>query len=361
MGDVVRIRMSPVAEPLTLAVYKEVLRAGGLPFVRMVPEECQQLLAQYGSPAQLGHLSSYDLQEMKTINADIAGLAHRNTRAMTNADPRKQAIMNRARHPLLTTALARSGKTGSAKLRWVGTQYPCHASAQEAEMSLTEYEDFVFKGGMLHLRDPVAAWKKLHTAQQRLVGFLNKASEVRCVVPGGTDIRFGVKGRRWINCDGENNFPDGEVFTGPVESETDGEIRFNFPAVYQGHEVDGIRLRFRAGKVVDAEASKGEDFLVQMIGQDKGARTLGELALGTNYAIEKFTRNTLFDEKIGGTLHVALGAAYPLSGGKNKSALHWDMVCDLRRGGRVEVDGKVISKNGRFVRPTWPQPMAGRK
>lgn len=176
------------------------------------------------------------------------------------------------------------------------------------------------------------------------------------VLYAGTDIRFGVKGRRWINCDGRNNFPDGEVFTGPIETATEGEIRFNFPAVYQGREVTDIWLRFKAGKVVDADATKGKDFLYEMMNQDKGGRILGELAIGTNYGITKFTRNTLFDEKIGGTVHMALGASLPGSRGRNKSALHWDLVCNLRPGGRIEVDGKVISKNGRFTKSTWPQP-----
>ncbi|MEE9268843.1 MAG: aminopeptidase [Candidatus Krumholzibacteria bacterium] len=355
-GDVVRIRMPTLAEPLALAVYREVLRAGGYPIMRMAPGECQELLARYGSPAQLDYLFPIDLEEYKTINADITAWAQRNTRAMTNVDPKKQAAMSKARKPLLETGLSRMTKKGKAKLRWVGTQYPCHASAQDAEMSLTEYTDFVFNAGMLHLPNPVAAWKKIHTTQQRVVDFLNKADEVRFIVPGGTDIRFGVKGRRWINCDGVNNFPDGEVFTGPIESASEGEIRFNFPAVYQGREVTDVWLRFKAGKVVDADASKGKDFLFQMMDQDKGGRVLGELAIGANYSITRFTRNTLFDEKIGGTVHMALGAAYPETGGKNKSALHWDLVCDLRRGGRIEVDGKVISVSGRFTRATWPQP-----
>ena len=352
-GDVVRIRMPTVAEPLALAVYKEVILAGGLPVVRLVPDECQQLLVRHGSPEQLAFLPPSDLQEVKTINVEIGAWASRNTRAMTNADPKKQAAMNKARKPMFDTYLARMGKRGKDKLRWVGTQYPCEASAQDAEMSLTEYADFVFNAGMLHLRDPVAAWKKVHQTQQRLVDFLNKTREVRCVTPGGTDIRFAVKGRRWINCDGTNNFPDGEVFTAPIESATEGEIRFHFPAVYQGREVTDVRLRFRSGKVVDADASKGKDFLFQMMDQDKGGRVVGELAFGTNYAITRFTRNTLFDEKIGGTMHMALGAAFPEAGGKNRSALHWDMVCDLRRGGRIEVDGKTVSKNGRFMKKVW--------
>lgn len=355
-GDVVRIRMPTAAEPLALAVYKEIVLAGGHPLVRLIPEECTELMARHGNPHQLAFCSPLDIDEYKSIDADISAWAHRNTRAMTNTDPKKQAAMTKGRRPLLDVAIKRIGLTGKGKLRWCGTQFPCQASAQDAEMSLTEYADFVFNAGLLHLRDPAAAWKKISTTQKRLCDYLNRATEIRYYVPGETDIRFGVKGRRWINCDGKLNFPDGEVFTGPIESATEGEIRFNFPAVYMGREVTDVRLKFRAGKVVDADASKGKDFLFQMMDQDKGARILGELAIGTNYAIKKFTRNTLFDEKIGGTVHMALGASLPPSGGKNKSALHWDLVNDMRRGGRIEVDGKVISKNGRFLKATWPQP-----
>lgn len=357
-GDVVRLRMPSHAEPLLLAVHEQVLRAGGHPVVRLMPQECAESTARLGSREQLAHQCPYELNEAKTIDVDISAWGSRNTRAMTNVDPKKQAALSKARRPVFDVLLNRITKKGRGALRWVGTQYPCQASAQDAEMSLREYADFVFNAGLLHLPNPVTAWKKVHTTQQRMVDALNKSREVRYVVPGGTDIRFGVAGRTWINCDGKNNFPDGEVFTGPIESATEGEIRFNYPAVYQGREVCDVWLRFRGGKVVDADASKGRDFLYEMMDQDKGGRVLGELAIGTNYAIRKFTRNTLFDEKIGGTVHMALGASIPVSGGKNKSSLHWDMVCDLRRGGCIEVDGRLISKNGRFLKASWPSPLS---
>ena len=357
-GDVVGIKMGTVAEPLVLAVYKQVLRAGGHPVVRLVPDECAELLCRFGKKEQLDYLFPFDLEEVKTFDGYITAWGSRNTRAMSNVDPQKQAAMSLTRRPILEAIIERVGMKGRDKLRWVGTQYPCEASAQDAEMSLTEYADFVFNAGMLHMPNPVAEWKKVRTRQQRLADFLNKVREVRYVVPNGTDIRFAVKGRKWINCDGSNNFPDGEVFTGPIESATEGEVRFSFPAVYQGREVTDVWLRFRDGKVVDADAGKGKDFLFKMMDQDEGGRILGEVAIGTNYSIRRFTRNTLFDEKIGGTVHMALGASLPESGGKNKSALHWDMVCDLRQGGRIEADGKTIAKNGRFMKASWPQPAA---
>jgi aminopeptidase len=188
------------------------------------------------------------------------------------------------------------------------------------------------------------------------VDYLNGKKEIRFVTPQGTDLRLAVEGRRWINCDGHENFPDGEVFTGPIEDAVEGTVCYSFPAVHGGREVDGIRFTFRAGRVVDVSASKGEEFLVAMLDQDPGARVLGEIAIGTNYSIERYTKNTLFDEKIGGTFHAAVGSSYPETGGKNDSALHWDMVCDLRRGGQIFVDGRLISENGRFVDSSWPAP-----
>jgi aminopeptidase len=249
-------------------------------------------------------------------------------------------------------------RAAAGSLRWCGTQFPCHASAQDAEMSLRAYEDFVFRAGLLHLDDPAAAWRQVSERQQRLADYLEDKHEIHFTTPQGTDIRLAVEGRHWINCDGHENFPDGEVFTGPIEDAVEGVICYSFPAVHGGRECDGIRLTFRGGKVVDAQADKGLDFLTAMLDQDAGARTLGEIAIGTNYSIERYTKNTLFDEKIGGTFHAAVGASYPESGGKNDSALHWDMVCDLRHGGKIFVDDKLISENGRFLDATWPAPNA---
>jgi aminopeptidase len=221
-------------------------------------------------------------------------------------------------------------------------------------MSLAAYEEFVFTAGLLHLDDPAAAWRQFSQRQQRVADFLNTKREIRFTTPQGTDLKLGVEGRRWINCDGHENFPDGEVFTGPIEDATEGVVVYSFPAVHGGREVEGIRLVFRAGKVVEATARKGEEFLIAMLDQDAGARVLGEVAIGTNYAIKSYSKNTLFDEKIGGTFHAAVGAGYPESGNTNDSGLHWDMVCDLRQGGTVSVDGEVISENGRFVFEGWP-------
>jgi len=354
-GDLVRISGPPVAEPLIVAIYRQVLAAGGHPFVRMAPEACQEVLLREGTARQLGYVNPLSLQEVETIDASIGIWANENTKALSNVDPARQAAAQKARKPIMDIFLRRAARRGRKRLRWVGTQYPCNAAAQDAEMSLQEYEDFVFRAGLLHRADPAAQWRKIGERQGRLCDFLSKAREIRFVTPQGTDLRCGIARRRWISCDGHENFPDGEVFTAPLEDATEGVVCFSFPAVHGGREVTDVRLAFKAGKVVDASASKGEEFLHKMLSTDAGATRLGELALGCNYSIKRYTKNTLFDEKIGGTFHAALGAAYPESGGKNQSAIHWDMVCDLRKGGVVEVDGKVISKNGKFLRAGWPR------
>ncbi len=354
--DVTRIVGTTAALPLIRAIYREVVIAGGHPVLRIVDDECADIFFEYASERQLAYDNPLNVHEIKTVDCSIGIWAGDNTRSMTRVDPRKQATVSKARRKFMDVFMKRAALKGKDKLRWTGTQFPCNSSAQDAEMSLSQYEDFVYGAGLLACEDPAAEWRKVSARQQRVCDALNKAREVHFKTPQGTDIRFGVKGRRWINCDGHENFPDGEVFTGPIEDSAEGEVRFTFPAVYRGQEVLDVRIRLKAGKAVDASASKGEAFLIQMLDQDKGARFLGELALGTNYSIREFSRNILFDEKIGGTFHMAFGAGYPETGSVNKSSLHWDMICDLRQGGIVEADGKVISRNGRFLRPDWPAP-----
>ena len=248
-------------------------------------------------------------------------------------------------------AALKDGEPG--KLKWCGTLYPTAASAQDAEMSLRQYEEFVFGAGHLDKPDPVAQWKKIHDSQEKLREFLQGKHEVHFKTASGTDVKVNVEGSTWINCAGHENFPDGEVFTGPnlkaADGGVNGIVRYSFPAVHQGREVHDIELTFERGRVTKAKASKNEDFLIQMLDQDEGARNLGEIAIGTNYQIQQYSKNTLFDEKIGGTFHAAVGAGYPESGNNNESGLHWDMVCDLRTGGTITADGKVISRDGKFV------------
>ena len=358
--DLVRVAGSTAALPLIRALYRQVLLAGGHPLLRISDDECQDAFYELASKRQLAFVGPLLKQEVEKIDCSIGIWANENTKSMTRIDPGRQAIVSQARKPILKRFMERNALKGRKRLRWTGTQFPCQSAAQDAEMSLAQYEDFVYTAGLLHLKDPPAEWRRISTAQQRVCDYLNKCRQVRFTTPQGTDLRLGVAGRRWLNCDGHENFPDGEVYTGPVEDATEGLVCYSFPAVHGGREVHDIRLKFKAGKVVDASASKGKEFLLKMLDQDRGARVLGEIAIGTNYAITAYTKNTLFDEKIGGTFHAALGAAIPGSGGKNSSGLHWDMVCDLRRGGVIEADGKVISRNGRFLHAAWPQPTRAR-
>lgn len=362
-GDLVAIRGDPVAMPAIRAVYQRVLKAGGNPFWQPMSEDLEDTFFEVATDEQISFVSPLMSHMIETIDVRISFWAENNTKRKSRVDSSKLARFSAANAPLMNRFLERAAQ---GKLRWVGTQYPTLASAQDAEMSLDQYEDFVFRAGLLHLGDPASAWKQISERQQRLADWLNTKKSVRFRAPAPegasepTDLTVSVDGSTWINCCGHENFPDGEVFAGPQG--VDGVVHYTFPGVYQGREVEGIRLKFKGGRVVEASAKKNEEFLIKMLDQDAGARTLGEIAIGTNYAIKEFSKNTLFDEKIGGTFHAAVGAGYPESGSTNKSGLHWDMVCDLRAakgraGGTIEADGEVFHKDGLFTREGWPAPV----
>ena len=351
-GDVLLIRGQDLAAPLIRQAYRAALRRGANVETQIGVEGLAEIFYAEASPAQLAWVSPTARHQTRRIDAMLGVWADTNTRALTNADPKRMAAAARARKGLNKLFLDRAAR---GELRWVGTQWPTNANAQDAEMSLAEYEEFVYSAGHLDDRDPIATWKAISKSQQALTKALNRAKEIRLVAED-TDLTFSCAGRKWINCDGHENFPDGEVFTGPVERSAAGHVRFSFPAVHGGREVTNVFLEFSGGKVVRAQADKGEDFLKAMVAMDKGSCYLGEAAFGTNYSITQYTRNTLFDEKIGGTMHLALGAGYPETGGRNQSGLHWDMVRDLRRGGKVYADGVLIQENGRFIDRRFPQP-----
>jgi aminopeptidase len=233
------------------------------------------------------------------------------------------------------------------KLRWTGLPYPINAQAQEGNMALREYEDFVYSSCLVDREDPIAEWKKVYEQQQKICEFLDQTSEIR-VVGEDTDLTFNAEGRKWINCGGKENMPDGEVFTGPIENSVNGTIRFTFPGIFSGREIEDIKLTFKDGRAVKASAAKGDDFLQQAL-KIEGADRLGEIAIGTNYGITRFTKNMLFDEKMGGTVHMALGNSYPESRGKNRSAIHWDILKDMKKDGVIYGDDKPFYKNGKFI------------
>lgn len=344
-GDLVLLEGTALAEPVIRELYRAVLRAGGHPRPRVGVDGLIENLLLEGSQAQVEWVNPVRVVEIETADVRIAVEASANTKSLSSVDPARHAAYMRARGRLGNRTIERAAE---GTLRWTGTVYPTDAAAQDAGMSLPQYEDFVYGAGFLDRRDPIEAWRELGARISRLAAFLQERSELR-VVAEGTDLTLGVADRTWIPSQGHENFPDGEVFTAPVEDAVDGEIRFTYPAVFQGREVDDVRLRFEGGEVVEASATRGQEFLRQMIALDEGARRLGEFAFGLNEAVTVFTRNILFDEKIGGSVHLALGTAYPESGGLNRSGLHWDMICDLRSGGEVYADGKLVYRDGAFL------------
>jgi aminopeptidase len=343
-GDLLEIDTTPLAAPLVREVYREALLAGAHPFTRIALPETRELLLKYGTDEQLTYVLPFTLSEMKEINALLTIWAEVNPRHLSGADPEKIAALQQSRREVNRIY---SERMASGSLRWCGTLFPTEGAAQDAEMSLLDYEEFVYSAGKLDAADPAAEWQAVHDQQQRIADLLSTKREIRLVAPG-TDLTYETDGRRWLNADGKVNFPDGEVFTSPIETRTRGQISFTYPAVYGGREVEGVQLVFAEGRVVEATAEKGEDYLRAQLDQDEGARRLGEAAFGLNYDIQRFTRNTLFDEKIGGTIHLALGQAFPEVGGQNESALHWDMVNDMRAG-EVYADGALVYKDGRFI------------
>ena len=344
-GDECVIQSSTAGEPLVQAVYEEVLRAGGHAVFNIAPVEAQPAFFELASDEQLDHVAEPVLWGYERADVRIAIVADVNTRALSQADPAKQARAQRARRPLLAKSLERSA---AGDYRWVGTLFPTQAFAAEADMSLRQYEEFYYGACLAYDDDPVTAWERQSDTVKRLAEWIEGREEVRIRSAAGTDITLGVAGRHWIPCYGIHNMPDGEFFTGPVEDSVSGEVVFSFPAVYQGREVSGVRMRFEGGRVVDASAERGEDYLIQMLDADDGARRLGEIGIGTNFGIPTATKEILLDEKIGGTIHLAVGASYPETGGVNESAVHWDLVCDLRHGGTITVDGLELQRDGRF-------------
>ncbi len=344
-GDRVAISGGIAAEPLLRAVFRQVVLAGGYPAMNPNLGGLQAELLGAGSDAQLEFISPIEQFERLEADVSIRINAETNTKSGSSVDPSRNAKFDLARGDLRRAYMERAA---SGSLRWTLTIFPTDAYAQDAEMSTAEYAEFIFAACKLNDRDPVIAWRVLHQEQARLIGWLSPRRTLRIVGPG-TDLTVGIGGRNWINSDGKRNFPSGEVFTGPIEDSANGVLRCSFPVMTGGREIADVRLRFEQGVVVDASAAKNEAFLLASLDTDEGARRLGEVAVGTNFDINRFTGQILLDEKIGGTAHVALGAGYPDSGSTNRSAIHWDLICDLRNGGRIEADGEPLMIDGRIV------------
>jgi aminopeptidase len=344
-GNTVVITGGVAGEPLMRAVYKEVIRVGAYPIVAPVFSGLSAELLKAGSDEQLKYITPIEKFLRREADVVVTIMADTNTKAMASVEPARQQFFQGARRELFDAFLNRDA---AGEMVWTLTLYPTDAFAQDAGMSTDDYAAFVYDACKLNAEDPVAEWRKQAAEGQRLVDWVSGKGMVHLTGPG-TDLRVNVDGRKWINADGTKNFPDGEIFTGPVENGVDGEVTFSYPVVTAGREIEGIRLRFEAGKVVEASATKGQEYLNAVLDTDDGARYLGEFAIGTNYDIQRFSKNILFDEKIGGTVHMAIGAGYPETGSTNKSAVHWDMICDLRDGGQITVDDELLMKDGQFV------------
>jgi aminopeptidase len=344
-GDSVRIEAVGSGSPLVREVYAAALRAGGHPEANLVLDETEEALLREGSDAQLEWIRP-DL-EWTVDEGDVWMMidAPVNTKRLTGIDPAKMGTRLKARSPLQTRYLERSA---AGDFRWVICGYPTEASAQDAGMSLRQFEDVLYRAAFLDQEDPVAAWMSFGERLEGVGSILDTTRELR-IVGEDTDLKLGVEGRTWIRSKGLRNFPDGEIFTGPIETSVEGTIKFTFPAMMRGRQAEGVRLRFEGGEVVEATADRGQEFLREMIALDDGARRIGEFAFGQNDAITEYTGNLLLDEKIGGTVHLALGRSVPGTGGENESGLHWDIVCDLRNGGEVYADGELVYRDGRFL------------
>jgi aminopeptidase len=333
------------AEPLALEMLREVLKAGGHPIMLPYFDRSEEVFFSEAREHQLKYKSPYKRFYYENLDGIIMIIADSNTRQLSSVPGEKIATTSAASTEIRKIFMERSA---SKELKWCGLVYPTNAMAQEASMSLTEYEDFVYSAVMADRRDPISEWKKVKRRQQGMVYRLDKVN--RLEFHGlDTELKMSVKGRKWVNCCGDRNMPDGEVFSAPVENSVNGTIRFTYPGIYMGKEVEDISLKFSKGKIVKASAAKGEDLLKNLIAIDDGAKRLGEVAIGTNHNIKKFTKRILFDEKLGGTIHMAIGSCFPETKGKNLSAIHWDMIKDMKKDAEIIADGDTVYKNGKWL------------
>lgn len=330
--------------PVLRKVYEAVLTAGGYPSLMLSDEYMDRAFFRLANDQQVAWLDPALTRYYEEADVYIRVMGTSNTRAMTNIPAKRVQQTRAARRSWLDTRLSRSAE---GTFKWVGTYFPTEASAQEANMSLEEYEDFLYGACFCDHDDPAAEWGKLSAMQQEKVDYLVGKKHVKLQGPN-IDLELSIDGRTFINSDGKRNMPSGEIFTGPVEDSVNGWVRFSFPSIVSGRAVSGIELRFEDGKVVDASAEQNEDLLYAQLDTDSRSRYLGEFAIGTNFGIDRFTGNILFDEKIGGTVHMAIGKGYPETGSKNDSAVHWDMICDMREDSTIHVDGDLFYQNGAF-------------
>jgi aminopeptidase len=351
-NDLVGIIAQPPATPLVGEILRQVLRKGGhpylLPYCLPLPtlgyEDLDQIFFEEASEEQLRHENRYWKILNEEFDVRIFIQSAYNSRGLEKISPERIKIHRQGHQDIFNTYFKRMD---SGSLRRVSTLYPTQAYADDAGMSLKEFEDYVYGATFSDCQDPVAEWTKMRDEQQYLVDWLKGKNQV--VVQGpNVNLTLSVAGRVFINSDGKQNMPSGEIFTGPVENSIEGWVRFTHPAILSGREVEDVELEFERGRVVKASASTNQDFLMTMLDIDEGARYLGEFAVGTNYRINRFIKKILYDEKIGGTIHMAIGQGYAITGSENKSAIHWDMICDMSQGGQILVDGELFYESGEF-------------
>jgi aminopeptidase len=339
-GWQVMVIATPLARPLVEELVRLIAGRGAWPLVRLSWVDTEQvafetLWATEAPEELLGTIAPIEAQARRDLDAWLMVYAAENTRAGAQLRPERRMALRRA----YAEFNARRLEPG---FPWVGCLYPTPAFAQEAGMTLEKFEDFVYGACLID-------WDAERERMSRFAEQFDAAEQVR-IVGTGTDLTLSIAGRTGAVDDAHLNMPGGEFFYSPVEDSAEGVVEFSeFPAAYQGNVCDGVRLRFEGGKVVDASATSNEDFLLAALDTDEGARRLGELGIGCNPGIQRHTKNTLFDEKIDGTVHLAIGAGLGLVGGLNKSAIHWDMVKELRNGGRIELDGTVVQESGRWL------------
>lgn len=347
IGQKVLISGNLIAQDLTYALFKEILLAGAHPTVYQKLPQIEEIFYSYANKEQLEYVDPFLKPYSLDFDKEVYIMGSTNTRQLELIDSQKistyQSSPERVRLDELT-----EDRVSKGEFQWVIVPYPCEALAQDAGMGLFAYRDFISNALKLNGDNPAAQWKQIEKEQQKYVNYLNQV-DILHIVGEDTDISFSVKDRTWVNCCGHVNLPDGEVFTGPIEDSINGHIRFTYPGIYQGKEIENIYFEFEDGKVVKATASKGQDLLNTIL-KIKGANGIGEFAIGTNYGITKFTKNMLFDEKMGGTLHMALGMGYGETGSLSKSAIHWDILKDMKfEESFIEADGKIIYQAGKWT------------
>jgi len=339
------IETTDLSQELCLSVYKEALKAGAHPYISVELSGMKEIFYQYATDSQLTFVDPVYKFIYENIDARLYILAPANTRCLSNVNPKRVQTANKAFMEKAKSTLY--SRINNKQIKWCYTSFPTQALAQEADMGLEEYKRFVFESCKLNEPDPIESWKKGALRQQELCEWLNGKSEVILRGPN-IDLKMSIKDRTFYSDEGKENFPAGEIYTSPVENSTNGWVRFSYPAIFENREIIDVELWFKDGKVVKEKAKKGQEFLTETLNTDAGSRILGELGIGTNYGIKRFTKNMLFDEKIGGTIHIAVGGGFPECGGKNESAIHWDLLCDMSEG-EIIVDGKLFYKNGKFV------------